>query len=312
MKVLITGGAGFTGSRVVPLLLQAGHDVRCFVRPTTKLDRLPVDDVELALGEFEDPESFARALSGMDVLLNVASLGFGHGPDLVEAIENSELNRVVFVSTTAIFTKLNAPSKTVRTVAENAIRESRLDYTIIRPTMIYGGPDDRNMCRLINFLNRWLVIPVFGSGKCLQQPIHVEDVAAAVVGAAFEDKCIRQEYNLSGAAALSYNEVIKTISRGLGKKRFPLYLPASLVTAGLSLAEKLKINLPVKAEQVQRLNENKDFSHSEAARDFGFSARTFEEGIFAEIEQMGLLPPTIDTALHRGNFTDDDKTANQN
>jgi len=290
MKVLITGGAGFTGSRVVPLLLQAGHDVRCFVRPTTKLDRLPVDDVELAMGEFEDLDSFARALSGMDVLINVASLGFGHGPDLVEAIENSNLRRAVFVSTTAIFTKLNAPSKVVRTAAENAIRESSLDYTIIRPTMIYGGPDDRNMCRLINYLNRWPAIPVFGSGQHLQQPVHVEDVAAALLGAAFQDKCIGQEYNISGAAALTYNEVIATISRVLGKKRLRVYLPSPLMIASLKIVESTGLRLPIKAEQVQRLNEGKDFSHSRAAQDFGFSPRTFEQGIRAEIEEMGLSP----------------------
>ncbi|MGB0578495.1 MAG: SDR family oxidoreductase [Limisphaerales bacterium] len=289
MKVLVTGGAGFTGSRVVPILLKAGHEVRCLVRPTTNVDRLPVDDVELVHGDFEDSDSVRRALEGQDVLINIASLGFGHGPDLVKTIESSSLRRAVFVGTTAIFTKLNAPSKVVRKAAEDAIRASGLEYTILRPTMIYGGPDDRNMCRLIKFLNRWPMIPVFGSGRCLQQPVHVEDVAQAAVDAVFEDRCIRQEYNISGAAALTYNDVIATISELLGRRRFRCYLPASLIIGMLKLTESIGIRLPVKAEQVQRLNEDKAFAHDDAAADFGYAPRTFRDGIAAEIKQMNLL-----------------------
>jgi len=285
MKVLVTGGAGFTGSRVVPILLAAGHEVRCFVRPTTKLDRLPVDEIELSHGDFEDTASVSKALEGMDVLINVASLGFGHGPVLVKTIESSQLRRAVFISTTAIFTKLNAPSKVVRTAAENAIRESKLDYTILRPTMIYGGPDDRNMCRLVKYLKRWPVIPVFGSGRCLQQPVHVEDVAQAAVDAVFEDRCIRKEYNLSGAAPLTYNEVIDTIATLLGRRRLRCPLPAGLIIAMLKMTEATGLRLPIKAEQVQRLNEDKDFSHAEAKADFGYSPRSFRDGIAQAIKQ---------------------------
>lgn len=289
MKVLLTGGAGFTGSRAIPLLLDAGHVVRCFVRPTTKLDRVPVDKVELAHGSFEDGKSFLDALQGVDVLINVASLGFGHGPELVERIKSSGVKRAVFVGTTAIFTKLNAPSKAVRSAAENAIRASGLDYTILRPTMIYGGADDRNMCRLITFLRRWPVIPVFGSGRCLQQPVFVGDVAAAAVRSAFEDRCIGREYNVSGAAPLTYNEVIATISRLLGRRRLRLHLPASVIIAGLRVVERTGVRLPVKAEQVQRLNEDKDFPHEDAARDFGYAPKSFAEGIAFELQEMGLL-----------------------
>lgn len=289
MKVLLTGGAGFTGSRVIPILLEKGHDVRCLVRPTSNLDRIPVDQVELARGSFEESDSFLAALRGVDVLINVASLGFGHGPALIERVAKSGVRRALFVSTTAIFTKLNAPSKAIRTVAENAIRESGLEYTIIRPTMIYGGPDDRNMCRLIAYLRSWPIVPVFGAGRCLQQPVFVGDVAAAAVSAAFEDRCIGQEYNISGASPLTYNEVIGTIARLLKKRRAPIHLPSGMVIALLRVAELAGLRLPVKAEQVQRLNEDKDFSHADAKRDFGYSPRSFEEGIRLEMIDMGLL-----------------------
>ena len=123
----------------------------------------------------------------------------------------------VFVSTTAIFTQLNAGSKVVRQAAEAAITSSGLDTTILRPTMIYGTPGDRNMIRLVRWLERWPVLPVFGSGRSLQQPVHVSDVAWAVVQVLETPATIGRQFNISGAAPLTYNDVVRLISQALGR-----------------------------------------------------------------------------------------------
>ena len=289
MKVLVTGAAGFTGSRVVPILLAAGHEVKCFVRSTTKLDRLPHKEIELCMGSLDEADSLALALDGVEAVINLASLGFGHGPNLVDIIKASGVRRAVFVSTTSIFTSLNAPSKEVRNVAENTIRESGLDYTIIRPTMIYGGPDDRNICRLIQFIKRWPIIPIFGSGRYLMQPVFVKDLAAAIVAATFQKESIRREYNISGATPLTYNDLIMTICRLIGKRRVLIHLPASPIIALLKTVELLGIKMKIKAEQVQRLNEHKDFSHNQAVKDFDYNPKSFEEGVSLELFEMGVL-----------------------
>ena len=72
---------------------------------------------------------------------------------------------------------MNAKSKKVRLAAENTIETSGLKYTILRPTMIYGSPRDRNMWRLIRFMRYSPIVPIFGDGNYLQQPIFVGDVA---------------------------------------------------------------------------------------------------------------------------------------
>ena len=103
--------------------------------------------------------------------------------------------------------------------------------------------------------------------------------AAAAVAAAFEDRCIGREYNISGAKPLTYNEVIATVCRLIGKRRIPLHVPASIIIAMLRIVEATGLKLPVKAEQVQRLNEDKDFLPEEATRDFGYTPKSFKEGI---------------------------------
>ena len=228
---------------------------------------------------------------GNDALVNVASVGFGHAPTIVSAAEAAGIRRAVFVSTTAIFTALNAGSKSARMAAEDTIRSSSLETTILRPTMIYGSSRDRNMCRLIRFLSQWRVVPVFGKGTHLQQPVHVRDVAWAVANALVTPTTIGREYNISGAFPLTYNDVIDTITAELGRRVTRCHLPVRPVTTALTCFEALNIRMPLKAEQIARLNEDKAFEWSDAARDFGYSPRTFESGIREELCEMGFAQP---------------------
>ena len=283
MKVLVTGATGFTGSRLVPLLIKNGFQVRVFVRPTSDRSPLSALKVEWATGDFADPDSFTSALRGVDALVNIASLGFGHAESILKSMKEAGVKRGLFISTTAIFTQLNAGSKSVRLAAEEAIQASRLDYTILRPTMIYGSKRDRNMWRLIRLLRITPVMPIFGDGESLQQPIFVDDVAGAVLLALQTDATIGKSYNIAGKTPLTYNQVIDTVASTLGKRVWKLHLPYMPIVRMLQFTERMKLRLPIKAEQVLRLNENKAFSYEEAQRDFGFSPRSFEDGIRAEM-----------------------------
>ncbi|MFM8427836.1 MAG: NAD-dependent epimerase/dehydratase family protein [Chloroflexota bacterium] len=282
MKVLVTGATGFTGSRLVPLLLKNGFEVRVFVRPTSDRSPLSPLEVEWVTGDLANPESFTAALRGVDALINIASLGFGHAESILKSMKEAGVKRGLFISTTAIFTQLNAGSKSVRLAAEEAIRASGLDYTILRPTMIYGSKRDRNMWRLIRLLRITPIMPIFGDGESLQQPIFVDDVAGAVLLALQTDATIGKSYNIAGKAPLTYNQVIDTVASTLGKRVWKLHLPYMPIVRMLQFTERMRIRLPIKAEQVLRLNENKAFSYEEAQRDFGFNPRSFEEGIGLE------------------------------
>jgi nucleoside-diphosphate-sugar epimerase len=283
MKVFVTGGTGFTGSHVVPLLLKNGFQVRCLYRPESDRSVLSQPEVEWAVGDLSDSAGLSASMRGTDALVNVASLGFGHADSILRAAKEAGVQRAVFVSTTAIFTRLNAGSKTVRLAAETAIETSGLKYTILRPTMIYGSPRDRNMWRLIRFLRISPVIPVFGDGKYLQQPIYVGDVAQAIVSCVCNEQTIGKSYNIAGKDALTYSQVIDTVAEQLHKRVWKVHIPSVPVVSLLKFFERLHLPLPIKAEQVLRLNENKDFSYEAAERDFGFRPLSFAEGIRIEL-----------------------------
>lgn len=286
--ILVTGSTGFLGTYTIPKLSEEYNGrIRCFVRKTSDVSHLKkYSNIELVYGSFEDIKTFEAALDGVEALINIASLGFGHGPDIVQSCLNKNIKRAIFISTTAMFTQLNASTKVIRQEAEKAIKESGINYTILRPTMIYGTEKDRNMCRLVKFLNKSPMFPVFGTGEYLQQPIHVEDLADAIVKAYKSNNTSFKAYNLSGKDELSYNEVINTVSQLLNKKVRRVHIPVKPVLLGLSGYEKISKKPILKAEQVLRLNENKNFSHLEAVEDFNFQTRTFREGIEKEIKLM--------------------------
>ncbi|GAB1472041.1 NAD(P)H-binding protein [Chloroflexota bacterium] len=283
MKVLVTGGTGFTGSHVVPLLLQNGFEVRCLTRPTSDRSPLSALTVEWVTGDLSNAVALTSALGGVDALVNIASLGFGHADNIIASTKAAGVKRALFISTTAIFTQLNAGSKSVRLTAEEAVQASGLDFTILRPTMIYGSPRDRNMWRLIRLLRISPIMPIFGDGESLQQPIFVDDVAQAILLALQNDMTIGKSYNIAGKQALTYNQVIDTVATALNKRVWKLHLPFMPIIRLLQFTERMRLRLPIKAEQVLRLNENKAFSYEEAERDFGFSPRSFEEGIVVEL-----------------------------
>lgn len=283
MKLFVTGGTGFTGSRLVPLLLKNGHQVRCLYRLSSDRSVLPQPEIEWIEGDVSNADALSNSMQGTDALINVVSLGFGHADSIIRAVKIAGIQRAIFLSTTAIFTQLNAKSKSTRLNAERAIETSGLKYTILRPTMIYGSPRDRNMWRLIQFMRYSPVHPIFGDGNSLQQPIYVDDVAEAIVQCFTSDKTIGKSYNIAGKYPLTYNQVIDTIAAHMNKRLWKMHIPYLPVVALLKFFERLQLPLPVKAEQVLRLNEDKSFGYEEAARDFGFRPLAFEEGIRLEL-----------------------------
>ena len=278
MSVLLIGGTGFLGSFVAARLFASVERELCvLVRPTSDRSCLP-PEVEVRVGDLGEP----LPLGGIDTLVYCASMGFGHVPRLVQQLEAAGVQRAVFIGSTAIFTRLPAASRAVRLEAERAVGSSRLAWTIVRPTMIYGTHRDRNISRLLRALSRWPVFPVCGDG--LWQPIYVEDLADAVLAALASPRTLGRAYNLAGATPLRFSHLVRTAARALGRNVVLVPVPLRLAVVAARLTR------VVSPEQVLRLAEDKAFDYSEATRDFSFSPRSFEEGVRLEVRQLRGLP----------------------
>lgn len=289
MRVHVTGASGFLGGSVVPLLLAGGHEVTALTRTPAAAERVASLGATPVSGDLDDPASVdaAFAASEAEALVNLASLGFGHAPTIVAAAEEAGLHRAVFVSTTSIFTELHTATKPVRLAAEETITSSVLDWTIIRPTMIYGTPADRNMARLLKALRRLPVMPLPGGGKGLQQPVHVDDLAGAIVSALERPTTIGHAYNVAGPEPLSLRSVIEEAGGAVARHPRLVPVPLAPMVAAMRMYEAVAPSPGLKSEQIARLAEDKAVDIGEAREDLGFDPRPFRAGIMAE---AALLP----------------------
>ncbi len=283
MRLLVTGGSGFTGRHLVRAALDAGKEVCAVVRSVEAARTVEALGASAVPGDLDDPASLDAAFATpADALINIASLGFGHAPAIVAAAEDAGLRRAVFVSTTAVTTALPAASKRVRLAAEETVRQSALDWTILRPTMIYGAPGDRNLCRLLQLLKRTPVLPLPGGGRRLQQPVHVEDLAAALLAAVGTEHAISRTYVIAGPTAQPFRDLVLHAGNAVGRLPRLVSVPLRPTIALLRLYEQVAPRPRIKAEQLERLAEDKAFSIEAAERDLGYAPRSFLEGITAE------------------------------
>jgi uncharacterized protein YbjT (DUF2867 family) len=290
VKLLVIGGSGFLGGYVLREAACRGHQTLALARSPAAARIVAGHGAQPISGDLDDAcqldEVFAAA--GCEALVCVASLGFGHGPGIVAAAEEAGVRRGVFVSTTAVTTNLHPPTRQVRLAAEQQIRGCGLDWTILRPTMIYGDAGDRNLSRLLSLLRRARVLPVPGDGGCLHQPVHVADVADAVLAALQGPAPVGSLYNVAGPEPLPFAELLRTCARAVGSRTRLIPVPLGPLVTLVRGYERLSRHPRIRAEQLLRLGENKAFAIDDAIRDLGYAPRPFADGIGDEARALGL------------------------
>jgi uncharacterized protein YbjT (DUF2867 family) len=189
---VITGAFSYTGKYITRRLLALGKQVRTLTGHPNNLNPFG-GQVSVYPFHFERPAELMKSLEGATTLYNTYWVRFAHGTTtfdkaventitLVKAAEEAGVRRIVHVSITNPTEDSHLPYFRGKAILEKVIQDSRLEHTIIRPTVIFGDEDI-----LINniawLLRRFPIFPIFGSGQYSLQPIYVEDMADLVVQA---------------------------------------------------------------------------------------------------------------------------------
>jgi len=251
--ILVTGGTGFIGQEIVAELLRLGQPVRLLVRHPEKAARLPfARQVELAKGDVLRPETLPAAMAGVKAVIHL--VGFiietpkisyeqGHFEatrNVLTAAQQAGVTRWIQMS--AAGTRPHARSRYHQTKwrAEELVRQSGLDWTIFRPSLVYGY-DKRD--RLLNLFRRILSPPLniltlysvglINGGEPLVQPVSVKEVAHCFAAAPAAPAAIGQTFDLVGPVAFTWRELVLKILAALGRKgvyeKIPLLLFARLL-----------------------------------------------------------------------------------
>jgi nucleoside-diphosphate-sugar epimerase len=282
VKVLVSGGTGLLGQGFLRVLREASeHEARCLVRPTSRTERLK--GFELRYGDAEDADSMEKALRGTDAFVHIA--GIEYTPQVLEAMHWAGVERLVVVSSTSAYSRFEFRSAP-RLTNEALLPESGLRWTVVRPSMIYGTELDHNMHKLLRFLDRFPIFPLFGDGENLWQPVYYEDLARGMYAVLTKPRTEGEIYDLPGERPLPFIELVRTAAGALNKKVRIVHVPAEPVRRGLLVAERLRVPLPVKSEQVLRLREDKSYPYEKAREELGYAPRAFAEGIALEVGRL--------------------------
>ncbi len=288
MKIFISGGTGFVGGHLCRELLSRGHQLRLLSHSARVSD---ADAVEYMPGDVTSEGSCLKGAAGCDAIINLVGIirefpqrGVTFSALHVEAtrnmIEAAKQNRIErYLQMSALGSRPGAVSGYHRSKyqAEELVVSSGLDYTIFRPSLVFG-PEDAFVNMIAGFISRFSAVPVIGDGTYRLQPIAADDVARCFALSLEKPETSGKAFNLCGPDRLNYLEIVDVVAKVLGRS-FVLKIknPLILMKLATSILEQFPF-YPVTSDQITMLLEESICDGSWQGT-FGFDPTGFEEGI---------------------------------
>ena len=281
-NLLIIGGRSLVGRR----LREAVADWAGEVRVTS---RRPLSGQSLIF-DLSRPESFEPGLTFNTVVM--CSPIWLATPAVLERLVALGMTRLIAFSSTSRLTKGASTEAAERDVVQKLSDGEALitdfcpahgvDYTILRPTLIYDEGQDQNVSQIASMIRKLGFFPVCGAASGLRQPVHARDLAQAALQAIPARAAFNRTYNLSGGESLTYRAMVERIFKGLGRKPFIVSLPLSAWVFILSVLDVVRPNKVLKrnASMAERMNVDLWFDHAPAVQDFGYAPGPFSPKSF--------------------------------
>lgn len=280
VTVGVLGATSPVGTQLLDQLLERGINVVAFSR--TRADSFNGSLRWVNLTSL-DTEALHRQAGPIDLLIAASPIWIM--PEHFAMVSQLGARRIVCVSSTSQFTKTNSSSPYEERVVQQLVdgehalmswaSSQSIGWTILRPTLIYGRSNDRNLSEIVKIIRKLRFFPLFGKAEGLRQPIYVDDVALACLLAGLSSNTMNKAYNISGAERLSYKQMVAHVFAAMGLKPRFLTINLSLFSLALFFLKKIPRYRNWNADMVLRMNRDMVFSHDEATHDFGFNPRRF-------------------------------------
>jgi uncharacterized protein YbjT (DUF2867 family) len=303
VKVLVTGGTGFIGPKVVHALRTQGREVRALVRRPAQATQLAGWGAELVIGDVTDAASLRAALDGCTHVVHLVSILKGSPADfqrvmtqgtanLITAAKDARVERFVLMSAlgTSETTKDTIPYFASKWAMEQETARSGLEYTIFRPSFVFGR-DGGALPLFIKQVKYSPVVTVIGSGLQRIQPIWVDDVAEYLARGVDHPQTANRTFEIGGPDVVTWNELYTRIAKVLGKRRKLVHVPSSLARTGAKLTQWAP-GAPLTTDQVAMIEAGDNVASRSDAVD------TFRLPLVALDEQLRLATSRTQAPAH--------------
>lgn len=292
MRVLVTGGTGFVGPKVVHALRARGHDVRALVRRPQKARTLEAWGCELVEGDMTDPGSLDRAVRDCEAVVHLVAIIQGPPAAFTQVMEEGTRALVAaaaragagrFVLMSALGTSERnrglTPYFHAKWEMEQAVAGSGLAHVVFRPSFVFGE-DGGVLPLFLRQVRLTPFTPVIGAGNERFQPIWVEDVAEFFAQAVDSPTAVNRTFEIGGPDVVTWNEFYARVKKVLGVRRGTVHVPVGLARVGAAVVERLP-RAPITRDQLKMLTEAGD-----NVCDNGPALQTFDVDLVGLDEQI--------------------------
>ena len=296
--ILVTGGTGVMGMRLVDKLLASGNRIRVLALPgDPSAEILKHKNIEICFGDITDFNSIENICLNIETVFHLAAIILSplnpdlfwkinyHGTkNLIQAAEKSGVQHFIYASSASVtYPITNEYAKSKKSAEELLIHSSIPHYTIVRPTLAYEDGGAAEIVHFINYLKKFSIIPFIGKGDALKSPVYVEDIIKGFVNIHGNAKAYGCIYNFSGGEQLTLKEMARRLLEHMGKEKRFLHIPVplcrlltlvSLLISGLSKKQPL-----LTYQTITGVTQHANLDNSKAIADLNYHPRPFSEGI---------------------------------
>ena len=281
---LVTGASSQIGDVLLPLLLRDGYQVTAWSRQQCRVTNKSAS-LTWAYVDLAEPAAIPEQVG---TLLHLASIEWL--PSLLESQQKlfprSRPLRIIAISTCSVTAKAHSSSERERAQAKRlakaeqqaqflALRDGH-SLTILRPTMLYGVGRDGTIAVMQRFVQRYHCLPIPAQSSGLRQPVHVADVAAAVILALKSQVSIGQVYELGGAERLSIKQLAHRVFADNQKRPYIIIVPLVFLRIGIYFMRYFKGRADWSPALLARAKEDQLADNTRAIADFNYAPRVFD------------------------------------
>lgn len=295
--ILVSGATGFVGRHLVRELVARGKRVRCLVRRTSNLAVLEGLEAEICYGDVLDPDSLREACSGAEAVIHLVAVirerkgatfekvNYEGTRNLVEAAKGAGVGRFLYISNLGTSANPDFPFLYSKWQAEEEVRGSGLDYTILRFSLMFGEGDGfiLPLARLVTKLPlvpvKIPLVPIIGPGKTRFQLISVADAVSCIALALEDERTIGETILLGGPEHLTYEEIVDLLIEVLKLRRLKVHVPLVLMRPPVWLMERLLPHPLVTSAELAMLEVDNITELDAVERYFGFKPTPLGEGL---------------------------------
>lgn len=299
MKILIAGGAGFVGRNLIRIMLNEGFNSKDITvvdindKNLKFLEKYPINIIKTDLIEHDNWES---QIEDIDFVINLAAQISSSDPDpfyrnnvlatqrVLEAAKNSSVKGIVHFSSAAVLSVRKDDYAETKLEGEKLVIKSGLKYCIIRPSLMYGPTDNKNIGYLINFAKKFPFFPIPGHGKWPRQPIYIDDICYLVMSFLY-DFPENQIFDINGKESIYFKDMIKTVLDETDGFHFRLFLPISVFKLGMMSYQRLNGNVEFTPDQVDSLTAEETFPVHPWWKEHNIKITSFRQGVRKMIEK---------------------------